>query len=248
MTDGVIELWNLQTNERQNVWKKDDYAIGHMAFSRGGKLLAAANQRRANNEQDTVRIWDIVSGRPMLELNDAYGPLVFSVNDRRLASTRLDGSAVIWDLATGLATAKIAEDIIMSGGLAFSPVDDCLASGSEAPIVHIWDVDSGKEVDSLLGSRMCIADVAFAPDGRTLLARTVDNAIKLWNVSTGAELLDIGHIMEASSFLFSPNGEYLALSTVAGGSGEPRVELWRAPSFDEIAAEEARQAGEIAAQ
>jgi WD40 repeat protein len=92
------------------------------------------------------------------------------------------------------------------------------------------------------------ANVAFAPDGRTLSARTVDNAIKLWNVPTGAELLDIGHFMETPSYLFSPNGEYLALSTVAGGSGEPRVELWRAPSFDEIVAAEARRVGEIAAQ
>jgi WD40 repeat protein len=147
-------------------------------------------------------------------------------------------------LATGLAIAEIPEDIIMSGGLAFSPVDDRLASGSEVPIVHIWDMASGKEVDSLLGSRMCIANVAFAPDGRTLLARTVDNAIKLWNVPTGAEMLDIGNIMEASSFLFSPNGEYLALSKISGDSGEPRLELWREPSFNEIATAEARRADE----
>jgi WD40 repeat protein len=248
MSDGVIELWNLKTNKQEREWKEDDDAIGHMTFSSGGTMLAAANNRRADNEQGTVRIWDMVSGRPVLELENAYGPLVFSTNDRRLASTRLDGSAVIWDLASGLAMAEIPEDIIMSGGLAFSPMDDRLASGSEAPIVHMWDVASRAEVDSLLGSRMCIRHVGFAPDGRTLLAQTVDNAIKLWNVPTGAELLDLGHIMEATSFLFSPNGEYLALSTVSGVSREPRVELWRAPSFEEIAAAEARRAGEIEPQ
>jgi WD40 repeat protein len=171
----------------------------------------------------------------------AFGPLAFSANDRRLASTRFDGSVVIWDLASGRSEVEIPEDITMAGSVAFSPIDDRLATGSEDPMVHLWDLASREQLDSLQGSRMCIAEVAFTVDGRTLAARTVDNAIKLWNVATGKELLNIGYMMEASSFLFSPNGEYLALTTDVGRSGEWRVELWRAPSFEEIAAAEARR-------
>jgi WD40 repeat protein len=241
MNDGVIELWNLNTNVRETAWKKYDGAIGHVAFSGAGNLLAVANQRRSSSEQGTVGIWDTLTGQRKLELSDAFGPLVFSANDQRLGSTRLDGSVVIWDLATGLPAVEVPEDIIMAGGLSFCPVGDRLATGSEVHVVHIWDLATGKEVDSLRGSRMCIADVEFTVDGRTLLSLTVDSAIKLWNVATGAELLDIGHLMDVSSFLFSPNGEYLALSTVSS-RGDPQVTLWRAPSFEEIAAAEAGQA------
>jgi hypothetical protein len=94
---------------------------------------------------------------------------------------------------------------------------------------------------------MCIAKVAFTGDGRTLATRTVHNGLKLWNVATGEELLNIGHFVPAYSFLLSPNGEYLALTTDAHGSGGRRVELWRAPTFQEIVAAEAGRRERIGA-
>jgi WD40 repeat protein/serine/threonine protein kinase len=244
--DGAIELWNLQTNQREKSWKEDNLKIAHLAFSRHGRLLAAGGDRRALHEHGRVRVWDTTNGRRRLDFTDFFGPLAFSPDDRRLASTRLDGSVVIWDLRTGVSVAELPEDITFGGSMAFSPVDDRLAAGGEEPIVRLWNIASGENVDSLLGSRMCIANVAFTADGRTVAARTVDKAIKLFNVPTGKELLNIGHFMECSSFLLSPNGEYLAL-TAAGSSGEQGVQLWRAPTFEEIAAAEASRQKKIEA-
>ena len=88
---------------------------------------------------------------------------------------------------------------------------------------------------------MCIDGVAFIPDARTIATRTVDNAMKFWNVATGREIFSLGPLNPVHSFLFSPNGEYLAITSDSETRGERRVELWRAPSFEEIfAAEKAK--------
>jgi hypothetical protein len=44
------------------------------------------------------------------------------------------------------------------------------------------------------------------------------------------------------SFPFSPNGEYLAITRDSETRGERHVELWRAPSFEEIIAAEKAKA------
>ena len=81
---------------------------------------------------------------------------------------------------------------------------------------------------------MCIDGVAFTPDARTIATRTVDIAMKFWNVATGKEIFTLGPLNPVHSFLFSPNGEYLAITRDSETRGERRVKLWRAPWFAEI--------------
>ena len=91
---------------------------------------------------------------------------------------------------------------------------------------------------------MCIDGVGFTPDAKTIATRTVDSAMKIWHVATGREIFTLGPLNPVHSFLFSPNGEYLAI-TRGETREERRVELWRAPSFEEIIAAEAKEKAEI---
>jgi len=66
---------------------------------------------------------------------------------------------------------------------------------------------------------------------------TWDSTIKFWHIATGRELFTVDQFrMWGLSVRFSPNGEYLA---VIGddGRGQRQLMLWRAPSWQEIAAE-----------
>lgn len=124
------------------------------------------------------------------------------------------------------------------GALALSPDDRLLVTGSEEPVVNISELASGKRIDSLQGSRICIDGVGLTSDARTLATRTVHEAMKFRHVPTGKELFTLGPPNPVHSFLFSPNGEYLAITWDSRTREERRVELWRAPSFDEIIAAE----------
>lgn len=238
--NGGIEIWNLKTGQLDKSFSHASTRIGRLAFSRDGILLAAASERPTGSDgaadHATLRIWDAASGTIVGTFTDAYGPMAFSADSHRLVSTRLDGSVVVWDLGSGRSAAEIEENFTWIGALALSPDDRLLASGSEEPVVNLCDMATGRRIASLKGSRICVNGVAFTPDARTLATSTVDGALKFWNVATCKEIFTLGPLNPIHSFLFSPNGEYLAITRDSESRGERHVELWRAPSFGEIIA------------
>ncbi len=123
-----------------------------------------------------------------------------------------------------------------------SPDGRLLVTGSEESVINISELASGKRVDSLRGSPICIVGVAFTPDARTLATRTVDGGMKFWHAATGKEIFTLGQLDRVNEFLFSPNDEYLAISRGSESRSEQRMELWRAPSFEEIIAAETGKA------
>jgi WD40 repeat protein len=239
-----IEIWNLKTGELEKSFPHAISKIAHLAFSRDANLLAAATLRPSGGGADhvTLRIWDTGSGKMEGAYTNAFGPLAFSFDRQRLVSTRLDGSVVVRELGSGCSVAEIEENFTWIGDLAISFDDRLLVTGSEEPVVNISELASGKRIQSLKGSRICIDSVGFTPDVRTLATRTVDGAMKFWNAATGKELFTLGTPTPVHSFLFSPNGEYLAITWGSGSRESRRVELWRAPSFEEILAAEIEKA------
>jgi WD40 repeat protein len=84
--------------------------------------------------------------------------------------------------------------------------------------------------------------LVFSPDGKTLVSGAGGfEAIKLWNIETGQKLLTLpGKGSLLSEVKFMENGN----TFVAGRLGQRGVwQIWRAPSWEEIAAAEAREAG-----
>ena len=86
--------------------------------------------------------------------------------------------------------------------------------------------------------------VAFSPDGRRLAAGSNgQEAVKLWDVETRQEVLTLSG--EGSLFIglsFSPDGRYLMAINEAGLAHNEAglAHIWTAPTWEEIAAEEAR--------
>jgi WD40 repeat protein/serine/threonine protein kinase len=238
--NGIIEIWNLKTSQLDRSFPHVGARIAHLAFSQDAILLAAASERPSGGAADpaTLRIWETASGVIAGTVSNAFGPLAFSSDRQRLVSIRLGGSVVVWDLGSARSVAEIEENITWVGALALSPDDRLLITGSEEPVVNISELASGKRIDSLKGSRVCTVGVGFCPDARTLATRTTDGAMKFWNAATGKEMFTLGPPNPVHSFLFSPDGEYLAITWGSWRVPERGVELWSAPSFEEIIAAE----------
>ena len=99
-----------------------------------------------------------------------------------LASGSADGTARLWDVATGFSkTLKVHPRNVNS--VAFSPDGKFLASGSNDNAVRLWDVATGFNVKTLSGHTFWITSVAFSPDGNMLASGAWDGFIKLWDVS-----------------------------------------------------------------
>jgi WD40 repeat protein len=114
-----------------------------------------------------------------------------------------------------------------------------VASSNYGGQVRLFDPAKGEFKESLHGHIGAAYGIAFSPDGRRLISAFGGReAVKLWDVGTRQELLTLGG---TGSVLFaarwSADGDVILV-------GAP-WQAWRAPSWEEIAAEEAKEKTEI---
>jgi len=123
--------------------------------------------------------------------------------------------------------------------VAFSPDGKLLATttlvGNEA---RLWDLPSGKQLAALKGHVQGVSAVVFSPDGKTLATGGMDRKVKLWNVATHQEMATFPLRGGFPTLGFAPDGRTLAIGNLHEAGR--RIQILSAPSFEEIAAAEAK--------
>ena len=105
--------------------------------------------------------------------------------------------------------------------------------------MRLFDPARGEWIEDLHGHLNAVFGVAFSPDDRRLISTSGGReTVKLWDVGTRQELLTLGG---AGSMLdvgrWSADGDVI----LAG----PPWQAWHAPSWEEIAAAEAKEKAEM---
>ena len=89
----------------------------------------------------------------------------------------------------------------------------------------------------LSGRLLGVHSVAFSRDGKRLATGHGKEAVGLWDTESWEEVLTLGGQGSVfSSTAFSPDGKVIGTMNAADPVGI--VQLWRAPSWEEINAEE----------
>ena len=124
----------------------------------------------------------------------------------------------------------------------FTPDGRTLVSTSLDGSARLYDVAASRELANPLRSHVgSICAAALTPDGRRLITggERPRDAVKIWDLVARRELLSLpGQGEFFAKLVFSPDGSMLAAISLSGTAN-----LWRAPSWEEIAAAENRQAG-----
>ena len=114
-----------------------------------------------------------------------------------------------------------------------------MAASTLGGLVLLFDPAKGELIESVHGHLNSVFGIVFSPDERRLVSGSGGReAVKLWDVSTRQELLTLGGIgSRLQAARWSADGDVI----LAG----PPWQAWRAPSWEEIAAAEAKEKTEI---
>jgi tetratricopeptide (TPR) repeat protein/tRNA A-37 threonylcarbamoyl transferase component Bud32/DNA-binding beta-propeller fold protein YncE len=197
-------------------------------------VFDAAGRRLASGGFDqTVRIWDWQTRKPLLALENLgrqVSSVAFSPDGKKLAAAtgdysqrNLPGSVRIWDLDS----AKVTTELLAECGIfcvAFDAHGQRLAYGGFDSRVRIVSVATGKELMKLDGHGLEVWGVAFSPDGKRLASASHDRTIKIWRLDSGQAVVTVqGEQKQIWGVAFSPDGSKLAS---AGDDGT--IKLWDA--------------------
>jgi WD40 repeat protein len=238
-TNGNISVWDLSRRVPRREFKPGDGSVIPLSFlAQGNRLVirVAADNRFSE--------WDLEANRELQSWPAQASISGFGVSpDERL------GVGIGWNgefsgrILPEHSNTNLPLDALEPDTVAFSPDGTLLAVSSRLGYAQVWDTATWREKATLRGFLNAVDSVAFSPDGKRLAASgsNPDDTLKLWDVDSWQEVLALegaGSLFGLTTF--SPDGS--AIGTL---SEDGILNVWRAPSWAEINAAEAKEKAEI---
>jgi WD40 repeat protein len=239
-----LNVWDVaRGSERTNLnFKAPPARLGDWKFIDGGKFLVTVSGPATNA---LLESWDTDSWqrkgsvplhfKTLLDYSVNFEPKSFSLPDAYVLMA--DGSFHVFDLTSLNQAPRVFRGGLELNDWAGSPDGRMAAAADSSGMVILWDLATLQPVATNKSFLLGAHSVAFSPDSRRLAAGSNRReAVKLWDVDTRQEVLTLsGEGSRFGDLMFSPDGRYLLAINDAG-----LAHLWTAPTWEEIAAEEAK--------
>jgi WD40 repeat protein len=238
-----LYLASLAAPGRRIELRSDVPGLVPFRFSEDGAYLAAQKGR------ESLLTWNVETGQIVASITEPFIPRVR--NELALASFAAGGRVLVaavsqgndheirfYDLAHPEHAPRRVPGKHLASSVAVSPDGGLVAVSSEGGQVRLFDPADGERIEDLHGHLNAAFGLAFSPDGRRLIsAGGSREAVKLWDVGTRQELLTLAG---TGSLLFAARWSADGDVILAG----PPWQAWSAPSYEEIAAAEAKEKAE----
>ncbi|MBX9582655.1 MAG: WD40 repeat domain-containing protein, partial [Gemmataceae bacterium] len=160
--------------------------------------------------------------------------VAYSPDGTALVSAGTDGTAKVWDLATGRERVTYrghadqpddptrASNVLGVAAVAFHPKEAVVASVAGNQI-HLWEADTGKQIKVLAKlekAEFPLKSIAFSPDGRQLAAGGDDGVVRVFAADTGKETFkSTSRNARVERVAFGRDGKRVAAADAAGAAG-----------------------------
>jgi WD40 repeat protein/serine/threonine protein kinase len=234
----------------QYVYNGHDVPLMTIALNQDGTQLLSAGGRYSDTQElnpDTaIHLWDLETQTLVREFTghtDTVWDVVYSPDDRLIASASADNTIKIWNAQTGEVLHTLTAHTNDVRAIDFSPDGRFVLSGSgdysdgtltpESDFsVRLWNAETGEAICTFEPRQPIyseINDVKFSPNGFLAVSASGaefsplgDNNVILWNVETCQEIRRFrGHQHIVKSVDISPDNQY-----ILSGSADNTLILW----------------------
>ncbi|MFD4139422.1 WD40 repeat domain-containing protein [Streptomyces sp. NPDC058572] len=157
--------------------------VGHSA--KVTAVLATPDGTRlvTRSDDDTVRIWDLHSGRQLKTILECTGGPSISPDSTQIAILK-EERAELWDFSARYIR-TVAAHTQKINSVVFSPDGETLVTAGEDGIVGVWEARRYHQKKSIQASTEAVNAVTFSPDGEMLASGGADMTLRLHKTSTG---------------------------------------------------------------
>ncbi len=150
--------------------------------------------------------------------SDCVTTVGWAPNGQYIASGSRDGTARIWDAATGKDIIIYREHMQNVTFLQWSPSGKFIASGDASRTIHVWNAATGTHLITYKGHNDvwaggdAIYALAWSPDEKSIVSVSGDHKIHIWDVRTGKLIIAYPSLNDVpvKYIAWSPDGKYLA--------------------------------------
>jgi WD40 repeat protein len=184
-------------------------------FSHDGKLLATGGG--AATADGEIKIFDIASGKLMVEIKGGHSDTVFGVSfspdDKKLATCGADKFVKVFELPGGKFLKAFEGHTHHVLGVGWKADGKLLASAGADNVIKIWDFDKGEQLRTISGHGKQITRLVFIGKSDQFATCSGDQTVRFWNINGG----NTRNFGGSADFLYalavSPDGALVA----AGG-------------------------------
>jgi WD40 repeat protein len=141
----------------------------------------------------------------------------FSPNGKQIVTASRDGTARIWDAATGQSLAAILGHSADVRGARFSPDGEKVVTCSDDMTARVWDAHSGQALSPPMRHGARVKTAAFSPDNKLMVTASDDGTAGVWEVGTGKPAFPpLKHDGAVTAAQFSPSGHLILTASQDG--------------------------------
>ena len=236
---GKIRIWDFERNSLS------EFDTGRDEDVAGVKTLGATNFLVAAwwSPDVRIKIWNFET-RQLVHEFEPSGPQITKGNFSRRGDMAIghdDGSVTLWNAELGWVQTNFPAHRRAVTGVAFTPDGRTLATGGVEGMAKLWNLATQREIVTLKGHLQSVHALDVSPDGSRLATGSGGaESVKLWDIHTHQELITLAADGSMILFLvFSPDGNKI-IGLNFGSNNELRLQVWRAPSWEEIKRAEAQ--------
>jgi WD40 repeat protein len=188
---GTLSIWDTTTGR----------PLAKHVVTPNARLLSVAvspdGSRALIGRTKSALVYDLKTGTVTVQLPhpDEVWAVAYASGGTAALTACLDGTARLWDLASGQVTRTFSCGKQAVWTVALSADGRWVATGGGGALraqswdyaVRIWDAGTGREVHELTGHTGDVRQLVFMPDSTTVVSGGFDGGVRVWDAVAGKE-------------------------------------------------------------